>query len=87
MLDRVRMDLNQYNKSQSISIVVAHGRVVTNSRQDHVVTNSRHITEVNQRRAQLQPCVEVLGKPFISCCLCPPSSDGYLVERKMKNCK
>ena len=29
-----------------------------------------------------QSCVEVLGKPFISRCLCPPSSDGYLVERE-----
>ena len=23
---------------------------------------------------------EVLGKLFIPCCLCPPSSDGYLME-------
>ena len=29
-----------------------------------------------------QSCVEVLGKPFIPCRLCPPSSDGYLVERE-----
>ena len=29
-----------------------------------------------------QSCVEVLGKPLISCHLCPPSSDGYLVERE-----
>ena len=66
---------------------LAHGRVVTSSRQ---------ITEVKQRRARLvlgwvtarcsshapRPCVEVLGKPLISRCLCPPSSDGYLVERE-----
>ena len=72
--------------------LVAHGRVVTSSRQ---------ITEVKQRRARLVlgwvtggvlesrcwPCVEVLGKPFISCRLCPPSSDGYLVERTMENCE
>ena len=29
-----------------------------------------------------QSCVEVLGKPLISRRLCPPSSDGYLVERE-----
>ena len=29
-----------------------------------------------------QSCVEALGKPLISRCLCPPSSDGYLVERE-----
>ena len=29
-----------------------------------------------------QSCVKVLGKPLISRCLCPPSSDGYLVERE-----
>ena len=32
--------------------------------------------------SRCQQCVEVLGKPLISCYLCPPSSDGYLVERK-----
>ena len=26
-------------------------------------------------------CVEVSGKLFIPCCLCPPRNDGYLVER------
>ena len=26
-------------------------------------------------------CVEVTGKLLISCCLCPPNSDGYLVEQ------
>ena len=63
----------------------AHGRVVTSSRQ---------ITEVKQRqtrlvlgwvtcaRVMLRPCVEVFGKPLISCGLCPPSSDGYVVERE-----
>ena len=34
-----------------------------------------------------QPCVEVLSKSFISCCLWPPSSDGYLVERKVEDCE
>ena len=29
-----------------------------------------------------QSCVEVFGKPLISRCLCPPSSDGYLVEQE-----
>ena len=29
-----------------------------------------------------QSCVEVLGKPLISRRLCPPSSDGNLVERE-----
>ena len=29
-----------------------------------------------------QSCVEVLWKPLISRRLCPPSSDGYLVERE-----
>ena len=67
--------------------MVAHGRMVTSSRQ---------ITEVKQRRARLvlgwvttarvtllaMLCVKVLGKPLISHCLCPPSSDGYLVERE-----
>ena len=33
------------------------------------------------------PCVEVLGMPLISCRLCPPSSDGYVVEWKMENCE
>ena len=28
------------------------------------------------------PCDEVLGKPLISYCLCPPSSSGYLVEQE-----
>ena len=72
------------------SIMVAHGRVVTNSRQ---------ITEVKQRRAWLvlgwmtashwlvfesccRPCVEVSGKPLILCHLSPPSSDGYLVKQE-----
>ena len=32
--------------------------------------------------ARDQSCVEVLGKPLISRRLCPPSSDGYLVERE-----
>ena len=32
----------------------------------------------------LRPCVEVLGKPLISRRLCPPSSDGYLVDKKAK---
>ena len=27
-------------------------------------------------------CVEVSGKLLIPYCLCPPSSNGYLVERK-----
>ena len=27
-------------------------------------------------------CVEVLGKPLISRCLCPPSSEWYLMERE-----
>ena len=65
--------------------MVAHGRVVTSPLQ---------VTEVKQRRARLVlgwvtgaqvrwwPCVEVLSKPHISYCLCPPSSDGYLVERE-----
>ena len=30
-------------------------------------------------------CVEVLGKLLISYCLCPPSSDGYLVKQKLEN--
>ena len=30
-------------------------------------------------------CVEVLGKLLISYCICPPSSDGYLAERKLEN--
>ena len=29
-----------------------------------------------------QSCVEVLGKPLVSRCLCPSSIDGYLVERE-----
>ena len=29
-----------------------------------------------------QSCVEVLGKPLISRRLCPPSSDGYVLERE-----
>ena len=32
-------------------------------------------------------CVEVLGKLLIPYCLCPPNSDGYLVERKLENCE
>ena len=32
--------------------------------------------------AHNQSCVEVLGKPLISRRFCPPSSDGYLVERE-----
>ena len=50
------------------------------------------IVEVKQRRARLVlgwvtesrcwPFVEVLGKPVISRRLCPPSSDGHLVERE-----
>ena len=65
--------------------MVAHGRLVTSSRQ---------ITEVKQCRARLvlgwmtgaqvrwRLCVEVLGKPHTSYCLCPPSSDGYLVDQE-----
>ena len=29
-----------------------------------------------------QSCVEMLGKPVVSRHICPPSSDGYLVERE-----
>ena len=59
-----------------------------------MVTSSHQIAEVMQCRARLvlgwvtaaesrcRPCVEVLGKPLISRRLCPPSSDGYLVERE-----
>ena len=58
---------------------VAHGRMVTSSRQ---------ITEVKQRQGRLvlgwvtAARVMLLGKPLTSRCLCPPSSDGYLVERE-----
>ena len=79
-------DLKGIEKFLVVLYVIAHGRVVT---------SSRWITEVKQCRARLvlgwvtarcsvthRPCVEVLGKPLISRCLCPPSSDGYLVERE-----
>ena len=33
--------------------------------------------------SQCWPCVEVSGKLLIPYCLCPPSSNGYLVERKI----
>ena len=31
--------------------------------------------------------IEVPGKLLSPYCLCPPSSDGYLVERKIENCE
>ena len=31
-------------------------------------------------REHCYSCVEVLGKLLIPCCLCPPSSNGYLVK-------
>ena len=34
--------------------------------------------------SRCRPCIEVLGKPLISCRLCPPSSDGCLVEGESK---
>ena len=60
--------------------VVAHGRVITSSSQS---------IEFKQRRAWLvlgwvtgarDVAGHVFGKPPIQCRLCPPSSDGYLVE-------
>ena len=70
--------------------MVAHGRVVTGSRQ---------ITEVKQCRARLAlgwvtaarvtlPAMcRGVGQAFHIMRLCPPSSDGYLVERTMENCE
>ena len=44
--------------------------------------NTADCVKVRLLESRCRPCVEVLGKPLISCRLFPANSDGYLVERE-----
>ena len=85
-----------YKKTLRQTTGVCYTRIYVLGAPSHFPTEYRHEAAVVSREHRMKWVVilgdcyqwplpwecKVLGKPLISCRLCPPSSDGYLVERE-----